>query len=150
MKKLKSEADVRKLFRKALPPDHRARWVEPSAGSTLGLPDLFLKMRQGRAAWVELKFCPAPKDGKIRFKLEDAQVREIPLLVADGFPVVFAIGLPDRLVVASVTDDILSGVIDDANSKTQQNLMLPLSGFSDLIRLIDWFSSLSVRLSGVK
>ena len=68
-----NEADLRKAVREATAP---ARWIEPAAGSTLGLADTVIPRGDRQVQWVELKSGTLRhRDGgdELLFKVRPAQ-----------------------------------------------------------------------------
>jgi hypothetical protein len=102
----KSESDVRQWVRNRV---HNVFWIEPSAGSTFGLPDCVIN-DGGREHWFELKIgeiVNSSGDLILRFEVRPEQKRvlrtmarlgwRVNLLVGlKGASVVFVIGVDDR------------------------------------------------------
>lgn len=110
---LKSEKDVRDWVKKCT--NRKARWVEPSVGSTVGLPDCWIPMGVGRPqVHVELKHGKVTETGRVKFTVRPSQKTEIKKMIADGVPVLFfvSINLTKIILMMTVNDDVLSGVVE--------------------------------------
>lgn len=92
----------------------KARWVEPSMGSTVGLPDCWVPMEGGQLqVHLELK-AAVITTGFLRFHVRPEQRREIRSMIADKVPVGLVIGVKGTcgsFLFARPTDQILAGSI---------------------------------------
>lgn len=87
------EGDVRNWVRQASA--GKARWVEPSMGSTIGLPDCWVPMDNGLLTMqvhLELK-AGEIKGNKLCYTVRPEQRRELRAMLRDGVPVGFVIGV---------------------------------------------------------
>jgi hypothetical protein len=85
---ISSEKDVRSAVRRDLPGGY---WVEPSMGSTDGIPDTFW-IEDGRVTWAELKVAKARK-GYWWVEFTPPQLRTIPRMIEEGAKVMLIVGL---------------------------------------------------------
>jgi hypothetical protein len=86
----RTENDVRRAIRCGL--GRHARFIEPGAGSTLGLPDVFCAWPCGTSIFAELKL-GAIKNNIIRIQIRPAQKQQISSLMADACRVCFIVGI---------------------------------------------------------
>ena len=102
MQKFTSEASVRKIVAAQL--KRKIRWVEPTRGSTFGIPDGFIVLPAmalgghaiGVTVWVELKLgWMGENDGEsvLLYSPRREQKRQIRKMVEEGVPVFFLVGL---------------------------------------------------------
>lgn len=118
---IKSEKDVRKFVRENF--GKRAKFIEPSMGSTKGIPDCYLLL--GGLLWIELKSGPLTGDGHVVSDVRPAQAEQIGDLLNDGQKVAMLIGVEghDKLILTQGRDQMLSGRVripktKDANDGT--------------------------------
>jgi hypothetical protein len=126
---IKDEADVRSWVRQASA--GKARWVEPSMGSTLGLPDCWVPISYDvvgivKEAQVHLEL----KVGEIKgnhlcFTVRPEQRREIKSMIGDGVPVGMIIGIvgTDFAVFALPTRHVLNGKMSMVGGEAAANTM---------------------------
>jgi len=91
-----SEDDVRAWVR--LASGNKARWVEPSLGSTPGLPDCWVPHSEEQVHF-ELKCGTLGSDGVLKYNVRPEQRREIRAMVDDRVKVGLIIGIRDSPIV---------------------------------------------------
>jgi hypothetical protein len=116
IKKFKLESDLRKWVREQA--GDRPWWIEPSQGSTIGLPDCCVDYgARGRVVWVELKLAELRGISdrlKLDYDVRPAQRDVIGDMLFRGQSVSMLIGVKgSRMVLAlKATQQSLSGRID--------------------------------------
>jgi len=108
-KMIKSEGDVRQWLRARF--GMGLLWIEPSAGSTFGIPDSLLLIGDGRTIFIEAKL--AVGKGPFRFKVRAGQRLLFKRLMMLRQPVLFAIGIKgtSEVVLVPATFETCSGVL---------------------------------------
>lgn len=105
----KSESDVRAWVRKVA--RGKDRWVEPNAGSTNGLPDVWVPIvGTGVCVHLELKLGYLMPD-ELRFNVRGAQRRELKRMINDGVPCGLAVGLAgtSEIAILRPKEQVLKG-----------------------------------------
>ena len=112
-KTFQSENDLRSWVRWAS--FGKARWVEPSIGSTTGLPDFWVPFGGfGLSTHIELKFGEIHKGSMLKYNIRTSQIREINKMLADGISVGLMVGIKDskEIIILPPTEEALSGYVD--------------------------------------
>jgi hypothetical protein len=110
----RTENDVRRAMREGL--GSHARFIEPSAGSTLGLPDVFCAWPCGTSLFAELKLGTI-KNGRIKIHLRPAQKQQIASLLADACRACIIVGIKgaEEMYILSLEEALMvSGAIKGA------------------------------------
>jgi hypothetical protein len=110
----RTENDVRRAMREGL--GSHARFIEPSAGSTLGLPDVFCAWPCGTSLFAELKLGTI-KNGRIKIHLRPAQKQQIASLLADACQACIIVGIKgaEEMYILSLEEALMvSGAIKGA------------------------------------
>jgi hypothetical protein len=129
-----TELDLRKwVTRQAREGGGKVFWVEPSGGSSMGLPDCYVVLGPGQAVWLELKLGTRirPKKGsdkaEVRFTIRPKQRQTIRFLRADSIPVfvlVAVAGTPDVVLIRQL-EWVLAG---------KAPYTTPIQGFGEIKR----------------
>lgn len=106
-----SESDLRKWMRDGLL--DKVRFVEPSRGSTIGLPDCWapLKVKEKTTqVWVELKLATVVGD-RMMFTIRPEQRKQIASMVRDEVVVGLIVAEKggDRVWALGINDSVLAG-----------------------------------------
>lgn len=100
---INEEKDLRRWIRDNYGPDD-AKWIEPSMGSTSGLPDVFFPDDTGWTVWAELKV-GTTKDGELRFTVRPEQKQELRSMVKKN--------MSCGIIVADLLTKVLWGFLPD-------------------------------------
>ena len=89
-------------------------WIEPSQGSTLGIPDCCIPIGGGRVAWLELKIGEM-KDGRMTYRVRPEQRRQIKTMLEQQQSIALLVGVSGSDIVAALTptEEALDGQITD-------------------------------------
>lgn len=111
---IESEDDVRAYVRRAS--GGKARWVEPTLGSTAGLPDCWVPFpKQGWSQTVHLELKEGEiKDGHLVYHVRPEQRREFRAMHEDKIVAGFLVGLKgtDTLIFLLPVPQAIAGKVD--------------------------------------
>lgn len=141
-----SESDVRAHVRDVA--NGTARWIEPSLGSTIGLPDCWVP-KQGVCVHIELK-CGVLKNSELRYEVRPEQKKQLQLMKQDKVPCGLLIGVEgtEILIAARIDRESLSGRLKlEKNGEEKWMSVMPHNTL-DWRRTVDFF--LKENVSGSK